>query len=89
MGSGLIVYHERDRDGLPLVRFRVMSEGLEPRAPSGWGERPEFEGHVRFDGCINWQTDDGCMAHFCGPDDADAWRAVFARLWELPAEYGL
>jgi hypothetical protein len=48
---------------------------------------PSWEGYVKWDGCVNWQTDTGCMAHFCCPEDIDAFAATFRTVWDLARPY--
>lgn len=43
---------------------------------------PSWTGWVKWDGCINWQTDPGCMAHFCGPHAVDDFAAAFRTVWD-------
>jgi hypothetical protein len=37
----------------------------------------EIEGHIKWDGCINWQTNPECMVHGCGPNEARGVGEIF------------
>jgi hypothetical protein len=75
VGSLTLTYWAHE-EGFPIVVWDVRA-GLAD---------PLFSGHIRFDGCINWETSPDVMLHFCDPDDADEFREVFRRLWELPGQ---
>jgi hypothetical protein len=40
-------------------------------------------GHLKWDGCLNWQTSETCMAHACTPEDIDRFAAALKKLWSL------
>lgn len=42
-------------------------------------EKPDITGSIKWDGCMNWQTNPDCMAHFCEKDDISSLSAAF--LW--------
>jgi hypothetical protein len=42
--------------------------------------RIELSGFVKWDGCINWETDRSCMLHGCGPAPSDV-VAVFTAIY--------
>ena len=44
---------------------------------------PEFSGHVKWDGCMNWQTNNNCMAHFCAEDNLNSMIEAFRAAWVL------
>lgn len=71
--QGLVLCHWRDGH---TIHFETYSR-------SGHKEIPECRGTCKWTGCIDWHTDGG---HFCCPEHADAWRAIFARVWELARE---
>lgn len=37
----------------------------------------EIRGSHKWDGCVNWETSETCMAHFCGVGDAQRLMARF------------
>jgi hypothetical protein len=41
----------------------------------------EIDGAVKWDGCINWQTNQTCMAHGCGPTYPDDLHAIFCAVY--------
>lgn len=43
----------------------------------------ELDGAIKWDGCINWQTNPDCMAHGCGPSYADQLRLIFTTLYTI------
>ena len=43
----------------------------------------EIEGHIKWDGCMNWQTDPKCMYHFCSDGDVDMLAMLLKKVWEL------
>lgn len=67
-------------DGDYALDFRFQSDG---NPEDLW----DITGHLKWDGCMNWQTDDHCMAHFCEPSNARALTAAFMAVWELGAAY--
>lgn len=69
--SGWAVVAELPDDG-GSVEFIVTHEG-----------ETEVEGHVRWDGCVNWQTPDGTMAHSCVPADVASLAAALMMVWPL------
>lgn len=52
---------------------------------SAWkeAENDEISGWLKWDGCINWQTNSDCMAHGCGPGMIEALRDVFAVVYRI------
>lgn len=48
---------------------------------SGGDDTPDIHGSVKWDGCINWQTTEDCMAHFCSPENADELSRAFKEAW--------
>lgn len=42
---------------------------------------PDITGFLKWDGCINWQTDPECMAHGCGPSSADVIGSAFREVY--------
>jgi hypothetical protein len=47
---------------------------------------PDITGTIKWDGCMNWDTGDNCMYHFCDTDDIDVLRDSFEAAWVL-SEY--
>lgn len=77
---------DRHADGnVYFVNFRAWLEcdadELTERRESGVDTGPDVTGSVKWDGCINWQTDPGCMAHGCGPSHADTVAAMFREVY--------
>jgi hypothetical protein len=51
---------------------------------SEWGSVPwEIDGALKWDGCINWQTNPDCMAHGCGPRYVDQITAIFQTVYSV------
>lgn len=46
-----------------------------------------LRGHVRWDGCMNWETVHPMMYHFCSIEDAKKLTRIFSRVWELGAAH--
>ena len=46
-----------------------------------------IEGNLKWDGCINWQTNPGCMAHGCGPNHADEVGDIFRTVYHVGKRY--
>ncbi len=44
---------------------------------------PDYAGAIKWDGCMNWQTTPGMLAHFCDPTHAVAFAADMKRVWQL------
>ncbi len=42
-----------------------------------------LEADVKWDGCVNWQTNPDCMFHFCGVDDLEKLREAFLVMWQF------
>jgi len=40
-------------------------------------------GFLKYDGCMNWQTDPDCMAHFCDPEQAGNFMNAIKHVWTL------
>lgn len=47
---------------------------------------PLFHGHVKWDGCINWTGEDGCMSHNCGASDLRDLFAIILRAHRVALE---
>lgn len=43
----------------------------------------EIDGDVKWDGCINWQTNPDTMMHGCGPRHVDQIQAIFATVYHV------
>lgn len=43
----------------------------------------ELDGTLKWDGCINWQTNPECMMHGCGPHHAHAIAAIFQAIYHV------
>lgn len=41
----------------------------------------ELSGYLKWDGCINWQTNPECMVHGCSPRHVDWINAVFGAVY--------
>lgn len=47
-----------------------------------------IRGSLKWDGCINWETDPDCMMHNCGMDSIRELTACFERLYaEAATDY--
>jgi len=40
-------------------------------------------GHVKWDGCMDWQTNPNCMAHLCEPEAVPDLAWAFREAWRL------
>lgn len=49
--------------------------------------RTRVKGFLKWDGCMNWSTNDCVMYHFCEEDDADLLNECFKKVWELGPDY--
>jgi hypothetical protein len=47
----------------------------------------EINGQLKWDGCMNWETNPSCMYHFCGPDDAFRLAKMFDYLYSFGKNY--
>lgn len=43
----------------------------------------EIDGGLKWDGCINWQTNPECMMHGCGPGHARKIADIFATVYHI------
>ena len=43
----------------------------------------EVRGSIKWDGCMNWETDPNCMYHCCSVDDVDILAALLKEVWIL------
>lgn len=41
----------------------------------------EIEAGVKWDGCINWETNPDCLYHFCDPGSVASLARAFDRAW--------
>lgn len=41
----------------------------------------ELRGHIKWDGCINWETNPDCMAHGCGTGNLSRIHDTFAAIY--------
>lgn len=46
-----------------------------------------LDGHVKWDGCINWQTNPECMAHGCSPSYAQEMTNIFQAIFHIAKRY--
>jgi hypothetical protein len=69
-------------DGFSIRAALGDNESYVDFAIIGDDEEAEISGSVKWDGCINWETNPACMMHFCGPSDADRLAALFKDVWE-------
>lgn len=49
-------------------------------------ERVRFSGHLKWDGCMNWSTENSLMYHFCDIEDAELLHQAFQKIWDLGPE---
>lgn len=63
-----------EEDGSPVFRNGKSEVGDSP-----W----EFEGAVKWDGCMNLMSHPKCMAHVCGPSSLGRLFAAFQKVYEL------
>ena len=69
-------------DGKPQAeRWEIFDGGdswtLEAWADAFW----QIRGSVKWDGCINWETNPECMAHGCGPRYVENIAAIFSAIY--------
>lgn len=43
----------------------------------------EIDGGLKWDGCINWQTNPSCMMHGCGPGHIGQVTAIFQTVYHI------
>lgn len=48
---------------------------------------PEARGSIKWDGCMNWQTDETCMVHHCTPRSAMGFTAALLAAYEMAATW--
>lgn len=46
-----------------------------------------IDGALKWDGCINWQTNPDLMVHGCGPSHVNALQAIFATVYHVGKRY--
>ena len=64
----------------------VYGDGPDGFVPSRDDVKPFWEGHIKWDGCSNWDFKmHECMAHFCGKKSATSIGLLMARCYELAA----
>lgn len=61
--NGVVVHFEYLHQG--MARFSIY---LETQPDDFEYPDPTINGSIRFDGCINWATDEQCRVHGCGPE---------------------
>lgn len=49
-----------------------------------WDEGLDVEGHVKWDGCMNWKAED--YVHFCMPEHSLEFHNRLCKVWELARE---
>lgn len=47
----------------------------------------EIDGSLKWDGCIDWQTNPECMVHGCSPRHAEEIAAVFSTVYHIGKRY--
>lgn len=47
----------------------------------------EIGGALKWDGCINWETNPECMVHGCSPGHADEITAIFRAVYTIGKRY--
>ncbi len=71
--GGAVVLNDRDTGGKPA----------DSREEAQW----VLEGHLKWDGCINFRTEEnGCAAHLCGLSYWRRFAAMFEEVYKLAAE---
>lgn len=43
----------------------------------------EISGAVKWDGCINWHTNEQCQFHGCGPEIAERMKTIFQAIYHF------
>lgn len=46
-------------------------------------DEPDILGSAKWDGCMNWHTDDNCNFHFCDITDVVMLKNAFEAIWVL------
>lgn len=82
--------NSEDFAGLNFIAHRIRSlveneQGVE--MPDEIDEEKVLEGHVKFDGCMNVQLEEG-YAHFCGRFATKQYGELFNRIYDKAKEVG-
>ena len=64
------------KPGRLSMDFKIM----EHRKPS---DIALVRGYLKWDGCMNWRTDETMIYHYCGIEDAEILHECFKKLYEL------
>lgn len=65
-----------------------LFDGNNDFAFEDWGNAfCEIDGAVKWDGCINWQTNPECMMHGCGPRHISTISAIFETVYAAGSAY--
>lgn len=54
--------------------------------PQDDDDEPDITGNVKWDGCINWQTNPSCMAHYCNREQMDDFNSAFKWIYDEAGE---
>lgn len=85
IGLGWLVRYKGDRVWLDFEVWEVESRSLSGD-DARLSEEPKMKGYVKWDGCMNLDTDSRVMRHFCGPEDMREFADVLDALYPLFAE---
>ena len=90
--------HAATRSGTFMTRFGIVEvlslEGYTDSGQTLYGDMEQHgedivdapviaSGEIKFDGCCNWSTDDGCAMHFCDPAGAVDFGGALAEAYRL------
>ena len=63
--------------------WELMHMGA-PTPLSEWaGAFCEIDGALKWDGCINWQTNPDCMMHGCGSHHVEELKEIFSAVYHI------
>jgi hypothetical protein len=90
-GNAIRFWREGNEDWRPVC-FQVFdafeAKGLGEKEWHWEHSKDWFlDGHVKWDGCINWQTNPDCMAHGCGPSYAEEMAHIFQAIFHVAKRY--
>lgn len=63
------------------IEFRLYESGEDD--PDTW----DYGGALKWDGCLNWQTNPACLAHYCRLADHVALGVAFEKVGEMAREH--
>jgi hypothetical protein len=65
-----------------------LGDGGSPLPFSEWGKADwEIDGYLKWDGCINWQTNPHVMYHGCSPEMIDQLKDIFSIVYAIGGRY--